>query len=112
MTTIKAHTLSDFCRRYGIGRTKAYEEINAGRLKAKKNGRSTIITDEDAQAWLRGLPEMRTPDIPVPTPTPTPTAASGSWWTPDGAPASDDTKLPSGIVWSNRRAKGRARVSE
>ena len=38
-----------FCETYGIGRTKVYEEINAGRLKARKAGRRTIIADDDAE---------------------------------------------------------------
>jgi excisionase family DNA binding protein len=50
-------TLQDFCRRYAIGRTKAYEEIAAGRLKIVKVGRSTRIPLDAAKAWealLRG----------------------------------------------------------
>jgi hypothetical protein len=35
----RAMSVQDFCERYDIGRTKAYEEINAGRLKARKAGR-------------------------------------------------------------------------
>jgi hypothetical protein len=31
-----AMSVQAFCERYDIGRTKAYEEINAGRLKARK----------------------------------------------------------------------------
>jgi hypothetical protein len=57
---IVAHTLPDFCERYGIGRTKAYDEIKAGRLKARKNGRTTIIAETDAQAWLASLPQLIT----------------------------------------------------
>jgi hypothetical protein len=60
MSHIAAHSLSDFCERYGVGRTKAYDEIKAGRLKARKNGRSTIISDDDAKAWLANLPRLVT----------------------------------------------------
>jgi hypothetical protein len=52
-------SLDDFCRRYRIGRTKTYEEINAGRLKARKAGRRTIIGEDDAQEWLSLLPAFR-----------------------------------------------------
>jgi hypothetical protein len=31
----RAMSVQAFCERYDIGRTKAYEEINAGRLKAR-----------------------------------------------------------------------------
>jgi hypothetical protein len=49
-------SLDDFCQRYRIGRTKTYEEINAGRLKARKAGRRTIIPEDDAEEWLSLLP--------------------------------------------------------
>jgi len=56
--TMKAYPFPQFCRDHGIGRTKAYEEIAAGRLKARKVGVRTIILAEDAQAWLDSLPEL------------------------------------------------------
>jgi hypothetical protein len=52
-------SLHDFCERYDIGRTKAYEEINAGRLRARKSGRRTIITADDAEQWLNCLPVVK-----------------------------------------------------
>ncbi|MVS99241.1 helix-turn-helix domain-containing protein [Devosia marina] len=58
MTQVEAYPLPEFCRTHGIGRTKAYEEINAGRLKARKSGARTIILAEDAEAWLKSLPEL------------------------------------------------------
>ncbi len=45
-----------FCDRDDIGRTLAYAEIAAGRLRARKVGRRTIILDDDADAWAQGLP--------------------------------------------------------
>lgn len=41
-----------------MGATKAYEEIKAGRLVARKVGRRTIILDEDLKAWLDALPRF------------------------------------------------------
>jgi excisionase family DNA binding protein len=55
----RAMSLAEFCERYGIGRTKAYEELNSGRLRGRKSGRRTIITEDDAEDWLRRLPTMR-----------------------------------------------------
>jgi excisionase family DNA binding protein len=40
----------------GINRTKFYEEIGTGRLKAFKVGRRTLIRAEDAQAWICSIP--------------------------------------------------------
>jgi hypothetical protein len=55
----RAMSIRDFGRRYGIGRTRTYEEINAGRLKARKSGRRTIITADDAEDWLSRLPAFQ-----------------------------------------------------
>ena len=52
-------SIDGFCKGYGIGRTKAYEEINAGRLKARKAGKRTIITEDDAEEWLSLLPAFQ-----------------------------------------------------
>jgi hypothetical protein len=42
----------------GISRSKAYEEIAAGRLKAKKCGTRTLVTFASGAAWLDSLPAM------------------------------------------------------
>jgi hypothetical protein len=56
----RAMSVSQFCHRYGPGRTKAYEELKSGRLRARKMGKRTIITEEDAEDWLRSLPAAGT----------------------------------------------------
>ena len=45
------YTLPEFCRDFGIGRSFAYDEIKAGRLRAFKVGAATRIAGEDALAW-------------------------------------------------------------
>jgi hypothetical protein len=55
----RAMSIRDFCERYNVGRTKAYEEINAGRLQARKAGRRTIVTVDDAEEWLSRLPALQ-----------------------------------------------------
>lgn len=40
-----------------VGRSKIFEEISAGRLKARKVGRRTIILRDDLVAWLSALPQ-------------------------------------------------------
>jgi excisionase family DNA binding protein len=59
MTSRRAFPISEFCRLYGIGRTKAYAEIAAGRLRALKVGRRTLIIYDAAEAWLASRPELR-----------------------------------------------------
>jgi len=56
--TSRAFAISDFCRSYGIGRTTAYAEIAAGRLRAVKAGSRTLITCDAAEAWLAALPQL------------------------------------------------------
>lgn len=48
----------EFAKRNGIGLTKTYEEINSGRLIARKCGSRTIITVEEERAWLLRLPTL------------------------------------------------------
>jgi hypothetical protein len=52
----RAMSIPEFCERYGPGRTKAYEELKSGRLRGRKIGKRTIITEDDAEDWLRHLP--------------------------------------------------------
>jgi excisionase family DNA binding protein len=52
------YSIDEFCADLGIGRTKAYEEIKAGRLKARKLGRRTIVLHKDREAYADALPEM------------------------------------------------------
>lgn len=40
----------------GVSRSKIYEEIAAGRLKAVKCGSLTLIPYASGEAWLNGLP--------------------------------------------------------
>jgi excisionase family DNA binding protein len=44
------------CRVAGIGRTKIYEAIAIGSLKARKFGKRTIILRTDLQDFLSALP--------------------------------------------------------
>lgn len=54
----RVFTIREFSDSYGPGRTKAYEEIKSGRLRGRKIGKRTIITEDDAEDWLRNLPVM------------------------------------------------------
>ena len=49
--------ISEAARAAGVGRSTVFEEINAGRLKARKAGRRTLILRDDLAAWLANLPE-------------------------------------------------------
>lgn len=54
----RAFSVHEFSKLYGIGRTKTYEELKAGRLRARKIGKRTVIAGDDAEDWLRRLPTI------------------------------------------------------
>jgi excisionase family DNA binding protein len=41
----------------GLGRTKIYEAIGAGSLRARKCGKRTLILPEDLREFLTSLPQ-------------------------------------------------------
>jgi hypothetical protein len=53
----KSYSLDDFARHNDIGLTTVRGEIRSGRLVARKIGRRTIITPEDANDWRNRLPK-------------------------------------------------------
>lgn len=65
MNTIKSElqaeglTLHDASIVSGIGRTKLYEAISRGELKARKFGSRTLILREDLVGFLKSLPEAQ-----------------------------------------------------
>jgi hypothetical protein len=56
----RARTVKQFVADYGVGRTLAYAEIKAGRLRAVKAGKRTLILHDDSEAWARSLPGLTT----------------------------------------------------
>ncbi|MHB2211445.1 helix-turn-helix domain-containing protein [Methylobacterium sp. CM6257] len=54
-----AHSIAEVIERAGSSRTTIYAEIAAGRLKARKLGRRTLILDKDLEDWLATLPLAR-----------------------------------------------------
>ena len=51
-----AFSVDEFCSRYDISRTAFYEEVNGGKLIAKKRGARTLVPRQSARAWLEALP--------------------------------------------------------
>ncbi|MGX7896071.1 helix-turn-helix domain-containing protein [Tsuneonella sp. HG222] len=48
-------TVPDFLEMYRISRTSFYREVNAGRLRLVKFGRSTRIARIDAEVWMQNM---------------------------------------------------------
>ncbi len=53
-----ALTISEAAKLGGPKRDKAYKEIKAGRLRAVKRGRNTLILMEDLKRYLCALPAI------------------------------------------------------
>ncbi|MDB5583368.1 MAG: DNA-binding protein [Bradyrhizobium sp.] len=51
-------TVNEFRDWSRVGRTKIYELIARGDIKAIKIGRRTLIRADSARAWLDGLPSF------------------------------------------------------
>lgn len=49
-------SIAEACAVAGIGRTKIYEAISAGNLKARKLGKRTLVLRDDLRAFLAALP--------------------------------------------------------
>lgn len=54
-----AYPINDLAEAIGIGRSKIYAEIAAGRLRAVKIGARTVVPADAVRAYLSRLPEAR-----------------------------------------------------
>jgi excisionase family DNA binding protein len=54
-----ALSVNETCVSLSISRSKLYEEVAAGRLKALKAGSRTLIPVTSRDAWLSNLPEAK-----------------------------------------------------
>lgn len=52
-------SIRGFCDAYGVGRTRTYDLIAAGKLYAVKNGPRTMIEVESAEQWAASLPRFK-----------------------------------------------------
>ena len=53
-----AHSVDELAVLAGCGRDKLYQAIREGQLRARKFGRRTLITAEDAHRFLDSLPRL------------------------------------------------------
>lgn len=56
MVSPELMTMGEFLARYSVGRTTAYREVAAGRLRIRKLGSATRVAREDAERWMASLP--------------------------------------------------------
>jgi excisionase family DNA binding protein len=52
----EALSVAEVCNATNLGRTKIYEAIAEGRLKARKYGKRTLVLMDDLRAFLSALP--------------------------------------------------------
>jgi excisionase family DNA binding protein len=55
-----AYHIDEAAKVSGIGRSKLYEAVAAGALRAVKCGRRTLIRTEDLEAFIANLPILNT----------------------------------------------------
>lgn len=48
-------SIEETCAATGLGRTKLYQLINSGELKARKIGKRTLILKDDLETFLNNL---------------------------------------------------------
>jgi hypothetical protein len=56
--------VEEFLHRVGISRFLFYQEVKRGRIHPKKCGARTMIPVEEAERWLRELPDIDTSSNP------------------------------------------------
>lgn len=54
-----AYTVNEALQEIGIGRSKLYSEIAAGKITPRKIGKKTIILAKDIQEYLEALPQFK-----------------------------------------------------
>jgi hypothetical protein len=66
MSTIeqRAVSVADFCHRYGVGLTKAYEILASRPGMARKSGKSTLVDLAEAERWFESLPSRERNPLP------------------------------------------------
>ncbi|WP_298090013.1 helix-turn-helix domain-containing protein [uncultured Sphingomonas sp.] len=52
-----AYSINDGARRANISRAEMYRILKRGDLRAKKQGRRTVVLHADLDAYLSGLPD-------------------------------------------------------
>jgi excisionase family DNA binding protein len=55
LENLGAMTVKEFCARYRLGHTLAYEMIKRGELRAVKCGARTLLLNKDIRAWETSL---------------------------------------------------------
>jgi excisionase family DNA binding protein len=65
---ILACTVNEACRRTGVGRTRIYQAIGSGELRALKCGNRTLIDTDSIRRWIASLPTVtpRQPSVEQP----------------------------------------------
>ena len=51
----RAITVEQFCRTYGLGRSKFYLLVKENQIRTLKIGSKTLVATEEAERWFRSL---------------------------------------------------------
>jgi excisionase family DNA binding protein len=61
-----AYHVDEAVRISGLGRSKLYQAVSSGELRALKCGRRTLIRAEDLEAFISSLPSIKGGISPLP----------------------------------------------
>lgn len=65
MMTILSLSIEEVRAASGLGRTKLYQLINSGELKARKIGKRTVVLRDDLETFLKNLPAYASDNVGV-----------------------------------------------
>jgi excisionase family DNA binding protein len=51
-------TIKEACKRTGLGRSRIYQAIGSGELRARKSGARTLIEINEIRRWIASLPTI------------------------------------------------------
>lgn len=63
--TILSLSIEEVRAASGLGRTKLYQLINSGELKARKIGKRTVVLRDDLETFLKNLPAYASDNVGV-----------------------------------------------
>ena len=66
----EAYSPAEVCDLCSFGLTTLYAEIKAGRLRARKLGKKTLVLRSDLRSYLEALPNITVPNRPDDHPHP------------------------------------------
>lgn len=56
---VRARTVKEVCRVYGVGKTTIYDLLGDGTLHGIKFGKRTLVLEQSVRTWFDNLPRTK-----------------------------------------------------